>query len=122
MTYKNACGLLSQKFDELKQLLSTSDTEKKFIDFLKSSPNDEVIAELFTGCWDRNFVMNSLSFQFLEMCKDRLCRDKQDPFIYEPVEEEMVNVKLCMNFVYLLHLIQSGIIQYQKENNFLYVS
>jgi len=163
LTYKDACGLLNQKFDELKQLLSTSNTEKKFIEFLETKPDDEIIAELFTGCWSRNFVMNSLSFQFLERCKDRLCQDKPEPFIYEPVVEEKVkdefilevpkfkftekmnnyfksienmlpcsfndifekeqdDVKLCMNFVYLLHLLQSGKLQYQKETNFLYVS
>ena len=115
------------------------------------------------GCWNKNFIMSSLSLQFLEMCKDKLCQDKQEPFIYESVEEEKVNdeftlevpkfkftekmnlffntikdmlpcsfndifeneqdnVKLCMDFVYLLHLLQSGKIQYQKDSNFIYKS
>jgi len=33
-SYKNACGLLIQKFDELKNLLSSLDTEGKFINYL----------------------------------------------------------------------------------------
>jgi len=162
-TFKNACGLLNDKFEELKQLLSTSNTEKKFIEFLNTSPDDNNIADLFEGCWNKRFFINSLSYQFLESCKERLCREKAAPFIYESIQEEKGNdefiveipryrftekmniyfksiqnmlpcsfddifekeqddKELCKNFVYLLHLLQSGKILYQKETNFLYAS
>ena len=36
-------------------------------------------------------------------------------------EDEINDIILCTDFVYLLHLLQSGIVNYQKETNFVYI-
>ena len=36
-------------------------------------------------------------------------------------EDEEDDIKLCKKFVYLLHLLQSGLVNYQKETNFIYI-
>ncbi len=160
--YKEACGLLDQKFNELKNLLSSSTIEKTFLEYLETKPSDDEILQLFNNCWREVFYLNILSLDFLEFSKDLLCREKESPIETEPIEaeetgeifvvkipkrkftEKMMNyytniksklpcsidtlfedekddVILCKDFVYLLHLLQSGIVSYQKETNFIYI-
>jgi len=78
-TYKAACELLNQKFEELKRLLSSLDSEQKFFDYLKSNPKDVEISQLFDGCWRKVFQIESLSLNFLESSKNKLCKDKGAP-------------------------------------------
>ena len=46
-SYVNACELLNRKFEELRNLLSSLDIEKKFIEFLKENPEEDKINEIF---------------------------------------------------------------------------
>jgi len=53
---------------------------------------------------------------FFEKTKNRL------PCLYEEIfEDELDQLKIFENFVFLLHLLQLGKIKYQKETNFLYL-
>ena len=161
-SYINACELLNRKFEELRNLLSSLDIEKKFIDFLKENPKGEEIIEIFNGCWNYNFELEALSLNFLEYASNRYCKEKiidltiehlnkersdyqflleiprlmftekvtaffnkirnKLPCYFEDVfENEIEQLKIYEQFVYLLHLLQLGKIKYQKETNTLYV-
>lgn len=85
-TYKVACELLNQKFEELKKLLSSLDSEQKFIDYLKSNPKDAEISRLFDGCWRKVFKVNAVSLTFLESSKNKLCKDKGVPITIEHLD------------------------------------
>ena len=85
-TYKSACELLNQKFEELKKLLSSLDSEQKFIDYLKSNPKDAEISHLFNGCWRKVFKVDALSLNFLESSKNKLCKDKGVPITIEHLD------------------------------------
>ncbi len=54
--------------------------------------------------------------QYLEEIKKKMPCSFNDIF-----EEEQDDINLCKNFVYILHLLQSGMIKFQKETNFLYL-
>ena len=86
-TYKDACVLLNKKFDELKKILSSLDSEQKFFSYLKSNPKDVQISQLFDGCWRKVFQVDSLSFGFLESSKNKLCKDKGVPITIEHLEK-----------------------------------
>jgi len=75
-SYKNACELLIRKFEELKNLLSSLDIEKTFLDFLKENPNEEEITEIMSGCWNYTFELDALSLNFLEYASNRFCKEK----------------------------------------------
>ena len=74
LIYKNTCELLNQKFDELKNLLSSLDTQEKFTQYLNTNPTDGEIYDLFEGCWSKIFTLNALSMDFLEISKERLSK------------------------------------------------
>ncbi|MGV9205973.1 MAG: hypothetical protein ACOC44_18340 [Promethearchaeia archaeon] len=76
-SYKKACGLLNEKFKELKELISSFESEKRFVDFLHQDPTDQEIAQLFQGCWRKPFTITQLSTDFLEKCKQKLTSKKQ---------------------------------------------
>ncbi len=161
-SYVNACKLLNRKFEELRNLLSSLDIEKKFIEFLKENPEEEKIIEIFNGCWNNNFELEALSLNFLEYAENRFCKEKtldftiehlnkeisdyeflieipklkftekvnaffnkirnKLPCYFEEVFEENIDqLKIYEQFVYLLHLLQLGKVKYQKETNTLYV-
>ena len=75
-SYVNAVELLNRKFEELRNLLSSLDIEKNFINFLKKNPNEEEIIEIFDGCWNTNFSLEALSLNFLEYAVNRYCKVK----------------------------------------------
>ncbi|MFO8019969.1 MAG: hypothetical protein R6U96_15195 [Promethearchaeia archaeon] len=88
-SYKKACELLNEKFKELKELVSSFESEKRFIDFLHHEPTDEEISRLFKGCWIKIFKVNQLSAQFLKESKEKLCsrkKSKQKVFETQDVE------------------------------------
>lgn len=161
-TYKNACGLLNQKFEELKVLLSSLDTEKKFVEYLKSQPDDTEIYDLFIGCLRKPFTIEALSLSFLELCRDRLCNERSSPITIEHLNKMKSKEKFLLevpkhkftekmmilfndikeklpcffedifsenqkqeeiyeNFVYVLHLLQTGKLKYQRETDTLYI-
>ena len=74
LIYKNTCELLNQKFDELKNLLSSLDTQEKFTKYLNTNPTDVEIYELFNGCWSKTFTLDALSIDFLEISKEKLSK------------------------------------------------
>jgi len=74
LIYKNTCELLNQKFDELKKLLSSLDTQEKFAKYLNTNPTDVEIYELFDGCWNKIFTLETLSINFLEISKEKLSK------------------------------------------------
>jgi len=94
-SYKNAAELLSQKFEELKNLLSSLDTEKKFMAFLKSNPDDSSIFELMKGCWREPFFIEALSLEFLEDSNNKLSRDRSSSITIEHLEK----LKVKNNFL-----------------------
>ena len=161
-SYVNACELLNRKFEELRNLLSSLDIEKKFIEFLKENPEEDKIIEIFNGCWNNYFELEALSLNFLEYAENRFCKEKTMDFTIEHLnkeksdyeflleipklkftekveeffnniinklpcyfeeafEENIDQLKIYEQFVYLLHLLQLGKIKYQKETNTLYV-
>ncbi len=161
LIYKNTCEILNQKFDELKKLLSSLDTQEKFTQYMNSEPSDAEIYDLFEGCWSKVFTLDALSMDFLEISKERLSKlikksysiehlqktDEGGDFILEVpklkfsekmmeffntiqdklpcsfeviFEDESDQIEIFEKFVFLLHLLQIGIIKYQKETNTLY--
>jgi len=161
-SYVNACELLNRKFEELRNLLSSLDIEKKFIEFLKKNPEEDKLIEIFNGCWNNYFELDALSLNFLEYAENRFCKEKtldftiehlnkersdyeflleipklkftekvnaffnkirnKLPCYFEEVFEENIDqLKIYEQFVYLLHLLQLGKVKYQKETNTLYV-
>ena len=63
---------------------------------------------------EKRFTEKMLAF--FNIIKDKL------PCTYEEIfGDELDQMKIFENFVYILHLLQLGKIQYQKETNFLYL-
>ena len=86
-TYKDACRLLSQKFEELKYLLSSVNKEKRFYEYIKSNPDDKEISQLLKGCWFNTFIIDSISFNFLDHIKERFLKLKKPPRKIEHLEK-----------------------------------
>ncbi len=82
-TYKNACILLNQKFDELRSMLSSLESEKQFLNYLNSNPSDLEIYALLNECWIELFTIDALSLDFLELSQNRLSIDRGDPIAIE---------------------------------------
>ena len=161
-SYRNAVELLNQKFEELKNLLSSLDIEKKFEDFLKTNPNEAQISDLFRGCWRKIFHFEPISMKFLDYASNRyvkerltnfniehLIREKTNdqfllevpkfkftekisafyekiykklPCFFEDVfDNELDQIEIYEQFIYLLHLLQLGKVKYQKDTNTLYL-
>ena len=76
LTYKNVCELLNEKFEELKNLLSSLNIDEKFFEFMKAHPEDEEIFEIFKGCWRKVFYIDGMSLNFLEYASDRFCKER----------------------------------------------
>ena len=94
-SYKNATELLSQKFNELKNLLSSLDTEKKFMAYLKSNPDDSSISDLMKDCWREPFNIEVLSLKFLEDSKNKLSIDRSSSMTIEHLDK----LKVKNNFL-----------------------
>ena len=161
-SYRNAVELLNQKFDELKNLLSSLDIEKKFEDFLKTHPDDDQISNIFHGCWSKTFNFEPISLKFLDYASNRYGKERITNFNIEHLTKEKTNdqfllevprykytekisvffdkikeklpcffedvfdneldqIEIYEQFVYLLHLLQLGKIKYQKDTNTLYI-
>ncbi len=161
-SYKNAVELLNDKFEELKNLLSSLDIEKKFEDFMKTHPNEDQISDLFRGCWKEPFHLEPISLKFLDYASNRYTKiritnfpiehltkeetndqflievprykytekissfydkiKKKLPCFFEDVfDNELDQIEIYEQFVYLLHLLQLGKIKYQKDTNTLYI-
>jgi hypothetical protein len=87
-SYVNACELLEGKFEELRNLLNSLDIEKKFMGFLQKTPTKEEIYDIFNGCWNHNFELEPLSFNFLEYALNRLCKEKTINLGIEHLDKE----------------------------------
>ena len=161
-SYKNAVELLNDKFEELKNLLSSLDIEKKFEDFLKTHPNEDQISNIFRGCWRETFHFEPISLKFLDYASNRYIKEKRTHFTIEHLTREETNdqfllevprykytekisafydkikkklpcffedvfdneldqIEIYEQFVYLLHLLQLGKVKYQKDTNTLYI-
>jgi hypothetical protein len=161
-SYKNAVELLNDKFEELKNLLSSLDIEKKFEDFLKTHPNEDQISDIFRGCWRETFHFEPISLKFLDYASNRYIRERKTHYTIEHLTREKTNdqfllevpkykytekisafydkikkklpcffedvfdneldqIEIYEQFVYLLHLLQLGKIKYQKDTNTLYI-
>jgi len=160
-SYRNAVELLNDKFEELKNLLSSLDIEKKFEDFLKTHPSEDQISDIFRGCWRKTFHFEPISLKFLDYASNRYIKErtthfpiehltreetndqflvevprykytekisafydkikKKLPCFFEDVfDNELDQIEIYEQFVYLLHLLQLGKVKYQKETNTLY--
>ncbi len=161
-SYKNAVELLNQKFEELKNLLSSLDIEKRFEDFLKTHPNDDQISNLFSGCWKKTFHFEPISMKFLDYASNRYVKERTTHFTIEHLNKEETNEQFLIEvpkykftekisafydkikkklpcffedvfdneldqigiyeqFVFLLHLLQLNRIKYEKNTNTLYI-
>jgi len=86
-TYKNACDILNQKFEELKNFLGSLNTEKKFVEYLKRNPSETEIFELLCDCWIEPFNIQGLSMDFLQSSRDRLLKGKSSSKIIEHLDK-----------------------------------
>lgn len=86
-TYMEACNLLNQKFEELKQLLVSLDNEQKFLEYLKLNPSDEEIIQLFEGCWRETFNLEPVSLEFLESSQNKLSKITRNNVIIEHLKK-----------------------------------
>ncbi|MFX0072769.1 MAG: hypothetical protein ACFFAO_16925 [Candidatus Hermodarchaeota archaeon] len=71
-TYKTTCSLLNQKFDELKDLLTSTGSDKIFSNYIKLNPSDLDILNLLNDCWIQEFTIDCLSFEYLELSRSQL--------------------------------------------------
>jgi len=90
--YTDACILLEEKFEELKNLINTSEMERRLRAFLEKEPSDAVLINLFNGAWKKPFSIDMMAFNFLEKSKNLLCRESKAPIEIkheeiEPVED-----------------------------------
>lgn len=85
--YANACELLDEKFENLRALLASLNDENKFFEYLKSAPEDLEIYQLFRKCSRIEYVIDSLSIEFLKRSKAILCREKPEPYILEHLDK-----------------------------------
>ena len=86
-TYKRIFHLLTQKFEELKLLLSSLDHEQIFLKYLNTNPEDLEIHQFFEDCWRKPFTIDILSLDFLESSKNKLAREKGEIPIIELVNK-----------------------------------
>ena len=101
-SYINACELLNRKFEELRNLLSSLDIEKKFMDFLKENPKEEEIIEIFNGCWNYNFELEALSLNFLEYASNRFCKEKIMDLTVEYLNKERSDYQFLLEIPRLM--------------------
>lgn len=95
-SYINACELLNRKFEELRNLLSSLDIEKKFIDYLNENPSEEEIIEIFHGCWNYTFELEGLSLNFLKYAQNRFSKEKDIEFTIEHLNKERVDYQFLL--------------------------
>jgi hypothetical protein len=159
--FEGACGLLSQKFEELQKLLNALQDDEIFTKFIEKNPSDELIASLLMKSWTKIFYLESMSLKFLNYSNNRYSQERKSieriehlqiqdhkgSFLLNVPEHEFTEkmqiyfdqisyllpckfedlfaherdqIKIYENFVYILHLIQLGIIKYNKEKNLVY--
>jgi hypothetical protein len=159
--FEGACGLLSEKFEELQNLLNTLQDDEIFLKFLKKNPSDDLIASFFIKSWREVFYLESMSLKFLNYSNNRFSyarkmietiehlqiQDHKENFLLQIPEHEFTEkmeryfdqishllpckfeelfakqndqIKIYEHFVYVLHLIQLGIMKYDKEENLVY--
>ncbi|MHA1783547.1 MAG: hypothetical protein ACTSUL_08975 [Promethearchaeota archaeon] len=76
LLYRETCELLSKKFEELKLLINVIDSDKIFMEFLKTSPKDDDIAELLNSSWLKPFEMSTLSEKEMLYSVEKYCKEK----------------------------------------------
>lgn len=89
-TYKNACLLLNQKFDELRSMLSSLESEKQFQNYLNTNPSDSELFNLLNECWREIFTIDALSLDFLEVSQKRLGIDRGGPITIEHLHKAKI--------------------------------
>ncbi|MFX0057450.1 MAG: hypothetical protein ACFE85_07955 [Candidatus Hodarchaeota archaeon] len=87
VVYRDACELLNKKFEELKELLSSINNEKKFYEYIKSNPDENEISQLLEDCWINLFTLDSISFDFLDHTKERFLNVQKSPIKIEHLEK-----------------------------------
>jgi len=95
-TYKNACLLLNQKFDELRSMLSSLESEKQFLNYLNSNPSDLELYSLLNECWRNLFTIDAISLDFLELSQKRLGIDRGGPITIEHLQKAKVKEKFLL--------------------------
>ncbi len=160
-TYEKACILLSQKFEELKNLLNHLDNDEIFMQFLKSKPSDVEIEQILGNCWRKVFHLESISPEFMFWSNQRFSKDHPFTEKIEHVKKEQIGGSFLLEiprqkftekmmdfyssiknklpckfdelfdgiqdqievyefFVYILHLLQIGLLKYQKTTTIIY--
>jgi len=88
--YGDACNLLNDKFRELRLLLESLDSEKKFLEFLSFNPSDSEIFNLIKSCWTEPFNIESISYKYLRSCGERLNQQRDGKIeVEEPIIESI---------------------------------
>lgn len=95
-TFKQACDLLEQKFQELRNLLQSIGNDEIFLDYLKSNPSEAEISHLFHGCWRKPFYLDSLSLTFLETSNARLSTGRTRLSSVEHLERMDINEEFLL--------------------------
>ena len=95
-TYKNACLLLNQKFDELISMLNSLESEKQFLNYLNSNPSDLELYSLLNECWRNLFTIDAISLDFLELSQKRLGIDRGGPITIEHLQKAKVKDKFLL--------------------------
>lgn len=95
-TYKNACLLLNQKFDELISMLNSLESEKQFLNYLNSNPSDLELFSLLNECWRNLFTIDAISLDFLELSQKRLGIDRGGPITIEHLQKAKVKDKFLL--------------------------
>jgi hypothetical protein len=93
--YKKTCNLLDQKFEELKVLLSSLESNEKFLNYLKSEPSDSELYDLMLSCWNDVFLIDSLSFDFMALSQKKLFKER----ISHKIVENLKKIKVKDQFL-----------------------
>jgi hypothetical protein len=93
--YKKTCNLLDQKFEELKVLLSSLESNEKFLNYLKSEPSDSELYDLMLSCWNDVFLIDSLSIDFMALSQKKLFKER----ISYKIVENLKRIKVKDQFL-----------------------
>jgi hypothetical protein len=100
----------------------------KFLEYSKSRLIDEKSDPIVIKSIDKvyvkdNFLLEIPSEKFTEKMMNFFEKVKRKlPCCYDDIfEDELDQIRIFEDFVYLLHLLQLNLIKYQKETNFLYL-
>lgn len=90
---------------------------------IREKPSPLIIEHLQTEKTNEKFILKLPKHKFTEkmLAFFDSIKEKLPCSFYEVFDEKLDQIELYNQFVYLLHLLQNGVIQYQMETNTLYL-